>query len=367
MSVKRALCIFVFGLCWASGSMAKIQPDRPLYGTWDFKPHVAWQADRAGKEVFQYGSLLIDEQGQIWYLDKAEDKVHLFSAQGRWIRSFGRTGDGPGDLCGPHSLFMVGEELAVNENRRVSFFSRQGEYRASERMLVHGLQAFGWVGGQRLACRTSFISGPVDGEETVCIFDFGAKRARKLIDLPAHEYVQRGGSVLEFSNVLPAPVTVCDGKRVICGFSGSYKIHVFGADGREITTVELDRKRPPISLGEREELIKDTYFVKNTGMSAAQVARLLPSEYTHYDRFFADAMSGYILVQRPHAQSARMICLDLFGPQGAYLYKATLRLPVEGETVSHTIAPGRWVVIVEDETGDTHLVFCSLKWPNQGT
>jgi len=122
--------------------MAKVQPDRPLHGTWDFKPRVEWKVDgagKAGKEALQYGSLLVDEQGQIWYLDLIEHRVHLFSAQGRWIRSFGRTGEGPGDLNGPWSLFMVGKELAVNESERVSFFSRQGEYRTSERKLANGL------------------------------------------------------------------------------------------------------------------------------------------------------------------------------------------------------------------------------------
>ena len=367
MNVKRAFFIIAFGLCSASGLMAKVQPDRPLHGTWDFKPRVEWKVDgagKAGKEALQYGTLLVDEQGQIWYLDLVARRVHLFSAQGSWMRSFGRTGKGPGDLDGPWSLFMVGEDLAVNESERVSFFSQEGRFRASERMLVQGLQAFGCVGGQRLACRTNFNSEPVNGKETVGIFDPATTRFQKLIDFPAQEYIQKENFAFQARSVQPGPVVSCDGQRVVCGFSGTYAIHVFGADGGKITTIEMDRKRPPISLAEREELVNGSSFVKNTGLSTAKVAYMLPSTYTHFNRLFADP-GGAILVQCPHAQSARMARLDLFGPQGTYLYRAMLRLPVEGEIVTHAIAPGRWVVIVEDDAGDIYLLHCSLNWPTQ--
>lgn len=55
--------------------------------------------------------------------------IHKYSAEGRHLRSWGGTGDGPGQLSNPHSLCLLGDDTLVvcdRENYRLQFFDLDG-------------------------------------------------------------------------------------------------------------------------------------------------------------------------------------------------------------------------------------------------
>ncbi|GEM_PF-1596566 len=61
--------------------------------------------------------------------------VQRFAPDGRYIDSFGRSGEGPGELRGVGNVFFTADELIVvdSANRRLSRFSRSGSYLEQQR------------------------------------------------------------------------------------------------------------------------------------------------------------------------------------------------------------------------------------------
>ncbi len=57
-------------------------------------------SDSPGKEVLfgHVSSVVTDSRGNIYVADYGFEKVHVFTSEGTWIRSFGQIGEGPGDL-----------------------------------------------------------------------------------------------------------------------------------------------------------------------------------------------------------------------------------------------------------------------------
>jgi len=74
--------------------------------------------------------IAIDRQGRVYVADRAEHQVRVFDDAGRWLKTVGRLGQGPGDLSQPTSLGVDGTgRLWVFEagNRRWSVFRWAGD------------------------------------------------------------------------------------------------------------------------------------------------------------------------------------------------------------------------------------------------
>lgn len=57
-------------------------------------------------------------------------RIHIFTADGKYLKSFGHNGRGPGDLLGPSPLTVTGDNLLVWElgNFRISKFRTDGDF-----------------------------------------------------------------------------------------------------------------------------------------------------------------------------------------------------------------------------------------------
>jgi hypothetical protein len=75
-------------------------------------------------------SMTIDPDGLLYVPDDREDEILVFSQDGRLVRRFGQTGQGPGDFMRPTGVSCGQNFVAVREsqNRRFQLFSLEGKY-----------------------------------------------------------------------------------------------------------------------------------------------------------------------------------------------------------------------------------------------
>jgi len=68
--------------------------------------------------------------GNIFALDSGSHRVFVFTAKGKFIKTFGQKGKGPGDLYIPTAFTWVGKELLIYEfgNYRFSYFDANGKF-----------------------------------------------------------------------------------------------------------------------------------------------------------------------------------------------------------------------------------------------
>lgn len=98
-------------------------------GLWDVDPGARWtivesfrigDSDGVGPDVFGYAStLIVDDLDRIWVADALANELRVFEADGRFVRTVGRRGEGPGEFArigpvfhGPNSTIWV-EDLSL--------------------------------------------------------------------------------------------------------------------------------------------------------------------------------------------------------------------------------------------------------------
>jgi hypothetical protein len=75
-------------------------------------------------------SLAVTPDGRFLISDQRSDQVFVFDNQGRFLSSFGRSGQGPGDLLRPQGIFFLNSRIIVREagNMRFQLFDISGKY-----------------------------------------------------------------------------------------------------------------------------------------------------------------------------------------------------------------------------------------------
>ena len=84
-------------------------------------------------------SVSLGPNGQIFVLEFSTDRIVVFSGEGEFVRSFGRPGEGPGDLDGPMGMAWDGTGrlwVAAGFNGRYHLFDSTGVFQRSMRRPV---------------------------------------------------------------------------------------------------------------------------------------------------------------------------------------------------------------------------------------
>lgn len=213
-----------------------------------------------------------------------EFTVRKFSSDGRPVRTFGRKGQGPGDLQAPASVvFTSTGEIAVLEDLGlVSFFDTDGVFR--RRLDLNGRLGLGFVGPDRFY---GWIWRPedrqqvlVDGKNTViAAFDVQPRDAFSVV-LPD----ETGRSVMfNYASDVYVPEFLFDHARSLSavGMSDRYRITLLDENGRAVGRLERDLERQKISGRERafleEEIAAFTESKKWPERVGRELAKKIPA------------------------------------------------------------------------------------------
>jgi hypothetical protein len=83
-----------------------------------------------GATFFRPVGLAADDVGRVFVLDAGEDVVKAFGPAGAFVKAFGRSGQGPGEMQFPRSITIVGSNVIVSDQTRARLitWSTDGEY-----------------------------------------------------------------------------------------------------------------------------------------------------------------------------------------------------------------------------------------------
>lgn len=93
------------------------------------------------EHIREIASFIETKSGKIILSDSSMHKLYMFDSKGQFIKAVGQKGNGPGDLNFPSNLFWHEGCVAVYEfgNRRISYFSENGEFIKSKKMTATGI------------------------------------------------------------------------------------------------------------------------------------------------------------------------------------------------------------------------------------
>jgi len=75
------------------------------------------------------GAIRSDNEGNIFVLDRRACSIKVFDKAGKYMKNFGRQGQGPGEFGPPNAMHIIaGKEIMVSSIGRLSFFTLNGDF-----------------------------------------------------------------------------------------------------------------------------------------------------------------------------------------------------------------------------------------------
>ncbi|MDP2914071.1 MAG: 6-bladed beta-propeller [Candidatus Aminicenantes bacterium] len=256
----------------------------------------------------------VDEAQNIYVLDDKEACIKVFDDHGKYLRTFGRKGQGPGELNLPSSISInkTKKELIVQEvSRRLSIFSLDGKFLRNLSLRdVWGLRvrqdALGNIYVQEA------VLDPQDPRYLLKKFDPSMKFLAVLATTPA----PKPSAFNPFMAV--AYWNIDESNNIIYGYPKDYEIQIFSPESKLIKRIM--RRYDPVEITEEEkkEQIKD--IPQGRGITLE-----FSKNHPAFSRFFLDDQGRIFVQSWESGASAHQYYFDMFDADGRYIAKVLLK------------------------------------------
>jgi len=314
--------------------------DKPLQGEWDFRLEKVWQVDRAGEGVFgRPFTLTVAEDETLYVFDPKNGLNYIFNEDGVFMKTFGRSGQGPGEIIGQERTHLIDGKLAIIGRNGIHYFSRDGEYLKTVRQEKIRRPP------QIIISEDEFIAFPMTGigspegrgEMFYCKLDTEEERKLAEFSLTQAGIAQADEAVVDIIVVGLSPLLAAgyERGRVYWGVSHSYEIHISDLEGKALGEFSIDRKTKSVSNSFKRKFLKAMSIPPEMVDS---IAKSFPNRLTHF--YQIEVHDGLVYVFVPQLDldqgSSQIAQIDIFSPEGKYLYRSYLDF---GKGLTHVFSP----------------------------
>lgn len=278
---------------------------------------------RNENEAFFYKiGIAVDGQGDIYVVDKAKARIQKFSARGRFLRSIGKKGQGPGEFENPMTMSIMVDkknDLFVLDQGKIHHFDSQGNFQGRCPVSLNCSGIFPTL-SEDFFCRDMlFFEKSI--LECIHLWSRSGKALKKVIEFPS---VKAEASLFgRFRFVAVAPELLMDavaGKSMVFGYSSEYRIYKTDPEGNIILIIENDEPAEKIPDREREAVIERIGKKDRTGDICKRI--FFSACRPFFDQLLADG-SGAIFVRRVKSalDRAKGDTFDFYDARGRFVYR----------------------------------------------
>lgn len=297
----------------------------------------------------------ISKDGTAYVLDWKDNKVKVFDVRGKFVRAFGKKGQGPGELNQPQGILITPEnEVLVVDglNQRFAIFSLDGKFLRN----ISTAKALGITGIKMdsrglIVARSMGFGGDASKMSMsmdVKIYDkdLNAKATLATFEMP----VSLQTKINPFSAM--SLLYALDGQgRLYLGSQGSYAIKVFSLEGKLISTFGREYDPIRMSQGDKDEMLKAF-----SAVSGVKDRIQFPDVFPPYTDF-VPADEGQLLVMTyEKGKATKEFYWDVFDSDGRYIAK----VPIVGQI--RLWRDGKVYFFVENEDGFRVLKCFRARW-----
>jgi outer membrane protein assembly factor BamB len=294
----------------------------------------------------QIRTAAIGDDGTIYVLDGKESHVKMFDASGKYLKTFARKGQGPGELESPSAISInrTKKEIMIQEiSRRLSYFAMDGRFLRNQSVKdVWALRAR--VDSQGNIVVQEGMLDPKDPRYLTKKFNADMKLIAELAKSPAP-------SPSVFNPLMAiAYWTIDKDDNIVYGYPKTYEIKFFGPSNAVVKKVMRDYDPVEITEAEKEEQRKGNPSDVMGGMKL-EFERYHPA----FRRFFLSD-KGHIFVQTWEKTKDGLTVHDVFDADGRFL--ARLPLALTGIEIRN----GKYYALEEDAEGYQMIKRYSVTW-----
>ena len=263
------------------------------------------------------GEYDVDAAGNVYVVafKNREDFIYKFDPKGRLIKSFGKFGQGPGELQWPLRPMVQENRLSVfdGQKKTLSVFDDQGQCLGEERVpWASSVEAL--TNGNYLI--KSFIEGQISKEfYTMGLFLCDGK-FRKIKELDRRVYSMDSSSFIPYFMWRSTPNFI-----YVINQDRGYEIWVFDLEGNPIRKITKAFK-PVHAAGELIRLIMGPEAAKNRAASS----RFLPDPMPPMSQIFVDDQDRVYAITYEKGESSGEYLIDIFDRRGVLISRKSFDL-----------------------------------------
>jgi len=324
-------------------------PDEPIYKTpiFELKEDLSLGGPRAIGD-YAFGSIrnfVIDEQGSIYVLDGKNYRVQAFDDSGKFIRTIGRKGQGPGDLDYPLylSINRTADELMVLQGvRRLSFFRTEGSF-IRQLNIDNSVRAQLDSRGQIYLLEQARSKHGEWSFEVRKLSMFGTNLGI-VASVPGQGYT---GKINPFFPYNYFQVDRSD--NLVYGDSRAYELLFFEpSEGKLFKKVVRNYSAIPVTEEDRKRELENT-------PPEVQANLIFPRYHPVFTGLIVSD-TGHILIRTNEKAKDGRLIYDIFDSEGHYVS----RIPLKSSGI--TILKGKYYGLEEDEDGFQYVKRYRVIW-----
>lgn len=367
--MKNIIVFLVLTILSASLFAQIKNPDKPLKGKWDFQLKKVWEIEDVGDDVFaEVQNIRAAKDGKIYIADSKNCKIYIINNEGAFISSFGRRGEGPGEIMNYGSggqLFVVSDTIVFAEWGKLQYFSLDGKYRKTV-IIPSNLKPRTFISEDVFISAPATVGIDASGNKkaNITLYNIKDQSKRVISEFQPYEKAtaskeingRRATVSVVISSITPMVVVNYRKGKIYYGMSDFYKINVVSIKGKGICSFHIDgRKRKDVSRAFKNEL------ARSLGDIPADVVKNIIDGLPKKASFFQDIKidkNGLIYVFISDPGNETFLAIDIFSPMGKYLYSSELR-PEQGRLIKWGdiyFGDDFLILTVEDEEGNLSFV-----------
>lgn len=333
-------------------------------------------ADGAGPELFgRLGMLAEDAGGRIWVFESVEQQFKVFDGSGRFIRTVGRRGGGPGEMQRATGIAQMpdGRLLVVDmAGARISAFDTAGRYLAGH-PITGGFTLIPWPGGvDRSGFFYNAVPRIVDSEFTVALVRYDSVLTPLDTLFPpqweSQEYFEhrRGDSftraAVPYTSSLNWQLTK-DGDFWSL-LTGPYELVRQNGSGDTLRTVTKPFTPVAVSSEEKDSAVARLKWFSDEGgtVDRGRIPDTKPAALG-----FLVAEDGHLWVSATTADTSDVNrVFEIFDPDGRYLGGLRLPFPMLPRPLP-LVRGDRLIAVTEDADGVPYVVRARIVKSGAGT
>jgi hypothetical protein len=299
----------------------------------------------------------VAKDGTAYILDWKDNKVKVFDARGKFLRAFGKKGQGPGELNQPQGLIITPEnEVLVVDglNQRFAIFSLDGKFLRN----ISTAKALG-IAGVKMDSRGLTVARSTDfgGDESKMSMSLGIKVYDKDLNVKTtlgtfEMPVSLQAKINPFSAV--SLLYALDGQgHLYLGSQSGYEIKVLSLEGRPIRTIRRDYDPIRMSQADKDEMLKAFSVVPGVNIKDRIQ---FPEVYPPYTDFVPADEGRLLVMTYEKGKATKEFYWDVFDSDGRYIAK----VPIVGQI--RLWRDGKVYFFVENEEGFRVLKCCRARW-----
>lgn len=290
-------------------------------------------------------NFVVDDAGSFYVLDEQDSHIKAFDASGKFLRSIGRKGQGPGDLDSAYFLTLnstAGELGVLQLSQRISLFKTEGTF-------LRHLSVNDSTRAQIDSRGNIYIREKVRSKDGEWSYDvkkismFGTDLG-VLASVPGQGY---SGKINPFFAVSTFQVDKAD--NLVYGDSRTYQLQFFNPSEGKLFK-RIIREYFPVAVTD-EDKAKE---LKKTPPEV-QARVIFPKYYPAFYGFFLSDL-GHIFVRTWERIKDGTCIYDIFNDEGRFIG----RIPLKPSGVA--IHKGKYYALEEDEDGFQYVKRYAVTW-----